>query len=275
MASAGLVTKRRYLWRPSALRLLREQAWTRYATQAIPRTVDGVQIELADAVVSFGLQVTVRSRRLMGQDLFSMLYDRNARDVVLDMGLVALKALLAADVGSPPFSFFTMAYDLFRCLKIMSTEMLAPVPLSDTQKVRLRGLLAGYVGNGDRNTLIHGDLHPSHLIVNRSQRSLGLIDLEAMRIGKGVTNFAQLWEAYYHADPLLAKCFYQRYLDECSGPFDAGSDADARAEIALRCHSHIQVGRRSGRQEMVSKAYHLLTRVLSGDSFEHICLGAP
>lgn len=236
----------------------------------MPSALDGVRIQLPDTALSVGLRVTVRSRRLSGRSVFSMLYDEEAQETALEMGIVALKALERADVSWAPFSLFTEAYDYVRALEVVLTDTVDPL-LSTEQKRSLRRLLRDYVTRADRDTLVHGDLQATHLIFDSSARSLGFIDLEAMRIGKAVTNFAQLWEAYYYADPHLGKQFYQRYADERSDGLDGRFDADARAELALRCHSHIRVGRSSGQEQMVGKASDLMTRVLSGEHFEDIC----
>jgi len=203
-----------------------------------------------------------------------MLYEQEMREMALDMGVIALKALHAVDVASAPLGLFSTVYRLVRGPRVALSEMLGSRVLSTDQRRELNRLVASsVVDRGGKKVLLHGDLHASHLIVDIEKRSLGFIDLEAMRIGKAATSFAQLWIGYHFADSLLGQRFYQQYAAQCSDLLDEQFDTDVRTEIALRSYSLMQVGKRSGNQEMEGKARILLAGVLSGASFEGMCLG--
>jgi len=274
MTTGEFFAKRKYVWRIRGLRLLRERACVQYARQAVPCVVDGVHIEFPDTDVSLGLHVAVRSRRLEGRELLPMLYERENRQIALDMGITALKALHSADVTAAPFALFSMIYRLVRGSGVALGEMLKSPLLSPNQRSELHRLVVAYVmSKGGRKVLLHGDLHPSNLIVDLGRNSLGFIDLEAMRLGKAATNFAQLWGGFHFAHPLLGQRFYQEYVAQFPELLDEQFDTDVRAELALRSYSHIQAGRRSGNKGLEGKARILLASVLSGASFEDICCG--
>ncbi len=266
-------TKQRYIWQVSALRLLRERACVQYARQMVPRVVDGFSIEFPETEIDIGLRVAVRSQHLEGRALFSMLYEQELHEAALNVGMIALEALHRADVSSAPFGHFSRVYRLARGPKAMLGEMLRSPLLSPNQRRELRHLVAGYmVDRGGRKVLVHGDLQPSHLIVDPERESLGYIDLEAMHIGKAATNLAQLWIGFHFADPSLGQKLYRQFRERAPHLLDEYFDPDVRAEIALRSYSHIRQGRRLGLEEMEGKARFLLGSVLSGTSFEELCL---
>jgi hypothetical protein len=274
LAAGEFLTKKRYIWHAGAMRLLRERACAQYARRVTPHVVDGVHIEFPETQISLGIQVIVRSRRIEGEALFELLYRQETRQCALDLGITALKALHSASVGSAPLSLFGRAYQPIRELKAAVSEVLGSSLLAPEQRRELRRLVLDYNrDHGEKKVLVHGDLQPSHLIVDPSGRSLGFIDLEAMRIGKAATNFAQLWIGYHIADPLLGRSLYERYAGHHPDPLDARFDTDVRAEMALRCHRHVLEGRRLANRTLEEKAHTLLIRVLSGISFEEVCLG--
>lgn len=272
MSPGEYVTKRRYLWQVNALRLLREKTCAQYARCVVPGVIDGVKIQFPDTEISLGVHVAVRTRRLEGRALFDMLYEPEMRELALDVGVLALTALHSADVSSAPFALFSRVYPAVRALKVAVAEMLGSPLLSPDQRGALRRLVADYVGDrGGERVLVHGDLHPAHLIVDLAHNSLGFVDLEAMRIGKAATNFAQLWIAYHFAHAELGQRLYQRNAEQFPALVDTSFDTDVRAEMALRSYSHIRDGRRLGKAEMEQKARILLDQVLGGASFEEIC----
>ena len=272
MTAGEYVTKKRYLWQVNALRLLREKTCAQYAHRVVPGVIDGVRIQFPEPEIFLGVRVAVRTRRLEGRALFEMLYEPAMGDVAVRIGAIALQALHSADVSSAPFALFSRVYQPVRALKVAVNEMLSSPLLSPAQRTALRRLVADYAGDrGGKRVLVHGDLHPSHLIVDLAHHSLGLIDLEAMRIGKAATNFAQLWIGFHFAHPELGQRLYQRYAEQSPALLDARFDTDVRAELALRSYSHIQEGRRLGKREMEQKARILLDQVLAGASFEQIC----
>jgi len=272
MASDEFLTKRRPLWHAGAMRLLRERACADYARRVAPQEVDGVRIQFPVTQISVGVQVTVRSQRIEGEALFELLYRQETRQRALDLGIAALRALHSAQVASAPLALFGRTYQPLRELKVAVSETFGPSLLLSEQRRELRRLILDYNrDHGEKKVLVHGDLQPSHLIVGASGESLGFIDLEAMRIGKAATNFAQLWIGYYIADPLLGQSLFERYTDWHPDPLDARFDTDVRAEIALRCHRHVLEGRRSANGILEERAGILLARVLSGKSFEEVC----
>ncbi|HNS52811.1 MAG TPA: aminoglycoside phosphotransferase family protein [Anaerolineae bacterium] len=265
-------TKRRHLWQPSALRLLREAACARAARRSVPAVIDGVRIHFPEIKVSCGLEVTVRSTRLSGQPLLEMLYQEGLRETALDMGLIGLRALEFADLGSAPGGLFGRIYPAIRPLKVMMGEMSRSGLLTPRQRRTLGSLvLAQLLAPCTQRVLVHGDLHPSHLIVDLASRTLGIIDLEAMRTGKAATNFAQLWIGYYFADEELGREFRRRYFLASAMVIDERFDADVRAELALRSYSHVIEGMRQSNREMEEKARALLSSVLTSRSFDEIC----
>jgi hypothetical protein len=203
-----------------------------------------------------------------------MLYQQEEHSTALDIGIIALESLYSADVTSAPFALYSTIYPMLRGPKVAVRELLGSPFLSAKHRRELKRLVAAYVRNrGGKETLVHGDLQAGHLIVNRTKKSLGFIDLEAMCIGKEATNFAQLWIGYHIADRLLGQRFYRRYAEQFSELLNEQFDADVRAEIALRSYSHIEQGIRLGNKKLEGEARILLASVLSGATFEEICLG--
>ena len=219
-------------------------------------------------------EVTVRSRRVEGTSLLGLLYRPECRQLALDLGIATLKALHAARAESELLFAFGRAYQLLRRLQVSAHETFGAPLLLPHQVRELVELARAYNhDNGEKRVLVHGDLHPSHVIVHPSGSSLALIDLEAMRIGKAATNFAQLWIGYYIADPPAGAGLYERYASLHPDPLDATFEANVRAEMALRCHRHVLEGRRLRNRSLEERAALLLTRVLDGSSVTQICLG--
>jgi hypothetical protein len=273
-APNGSFVKVRYLWKSSAIRLLRERSCARYAQRATPQAVGGFAVRFPEPEISLGLQVTVRSCRLEGQDLFSMLYQEAMREISLEVGLLALEALHTADVSSAPFALSGLVYRLARGPRVALREMLGSILLSPAQRKELNRLVVSHISRwGGRKVLVHGDLHASHVIVDLDRKRLGFIDLEAMHIGKAATNFAQLWGGFHYADRLLGQRFYREYKERFPDPWEVQFDTDVRVEVALRSYAHVKVGRQEGNRELEGLARALLARALSGASFEEICLG--
>lgn len=272
MTTGDFFSKSRRAWNVRALRLLRERACVNYARRAVPAVVDGVRIQFPDTNVAFGPHISVRSRRIEGRDLMSMLYEPNMRETALHLGMTALHALHSADLRATPLSLFGALYGLSRGPAMAVDEILLSRLLSPSRRLRLIRLAArSTLPAGPPKVLLHGDLHASHLIVDLETNSLGFIDLEAMRVGKATTNFAQLWNAYYIADPELGQTFYQRYTEQFADLVDEQFDDDVRIELALRSYRHMQAGRRLGNQQLERIAYNLLQSILDGASFHDIC----
>lgn len=260
--------KTRWLWQPSALRLIREKGCVAYAREAVPRVVDGFAIQFPDTQVALGLRVMVRSRHLEGRDLTSLLYQEATRDLGLDVGMATLKAFNTADISSRRFTLASLLYRWVRGPKVALREMLGSALLSRAQRQELVRLVTGHITHwSGKQVLVHGDLHAAHVLVDLERRSLGFIDLEAMHIGKATTNFAQLWGGFYYADETLAGRFYQRYREHFPGLLDAQFDTDVRLELALRSYSHIRAGRRQGNRMLEAKARRLLVNALGGACF--------
>ena len=268
------VVKRRALWRPGALQLLRERACAEFAGRAVPAVVDGWRIRFPQVRVSLGPCVTVRSGRLPGRSLLQMLYRPELHQQTIDVGLVVLRAFHDADITSAPFGRFGAWYDRLRGPRVTLSELCGAHVLTPEQRRSFDRLVADYIADRQgRRVLIHGDLQASHLLVDLPAQAVGVIDLEAMRVGKAATSFAQLWEAYLFADPALGQLFCKRYLAAFGDTLDDRFDADVRAELALRCYSHIRVGRHQGNTLLVAEARSLLPQLLGGIRFDEICLG--
>jgi hypothetical protein len=271
LTAGEFVVKKRVLWQIGALRLLRERACAEWARQVVPPVVDGVSIEFPETEVSLGIRIAVRSHYLDGRKLLSMLYQPDMREPALELGLTALEALRRANVTSAPYSTLNLLYRLARGIEAVLSHLLAASFLSSSQKKELIRLLAHHPVPGRGKTiLVHGDLHPSHLIVNSSAGWLGFIDFEAMHVGRPATDFASLWTGFHYADPWLGLEFYRRYVGRFSDLLDGRFDSDVRAELALRSHSHLNVGRRTGNRDLEAKARLLLGGVLSGARFEQL-----
>ena len=271
LTADAFVVKEKFVWQISALRLLREQACAERARQVVLPMVNGVCIEFPETEVSLGLRIVVKSCYLDGRMLFSMLYERELHQRALELGLVALEALHRANITSVPYSTLNLVFRVVRGIEAALSHMLGFSFLSSTQKKELIRLLATHaVPAKGKKVLVHGDLHPSHVIVSPSTDWLGFIDFEAMHVGRAATDFASLWGGFRYADPLLGLELYERYVKRFSDLLDDRFDSDVKAELALRCHSHIAVGRRTGNRELEAKARCLLSGVLSGASLEQI-----
>jgi hypothetical protein len=274
MIPGNYITKKRSIWQVNALQLLRERAWAQYASRTVPSEINGVKIEFPQNEVALGWNVVVRSQRLSRQSLFAMLYLEEMRETALRMGLIALRALHQAEITSTPFGFFGAMYQRSRGMRMRLVELFGSSQFSAKERRTLTRLVDDYVTeHSGQKFLVHGDLQASHIIVNLTKNSLGFIDLEAMRIGKATTNFAQLWQAFYFADPLLGRRFFQGYLALCPGLIDKQFDADVRGELTLRNCRQIRVARQIGNPDMERHAFTLLHQILNGASFEEICLG--
>lgn len=256
------------------MRLLREKSCTQYACQVVPCLVDGVQIQFPEIEISLGLDVTVRSRRIKGRLLLDMLYDPEMSGTALNMGIVALRALHQANVSSAPPFLSDKTYEVLRGAKIVVSEMLGSTSLTARQRIELWRLVAHHLQNTDGDkVLLHGDLHPSNVIINIESNSLGFIDLEAMRVGTAATNFAPLWGAYHFADPILGQRFYEMYAGHFPSVLDDQFCKAVKAELALRSCLHIREAVRTRKPELENKACQLLALILSGTSFDEICYG--
>ena len=274
MNENDVVTKKRGIWNPRCLQLLREKAAARYALQVTPRVVDETVICFPEIEVSLGLTVSVRSSRIRGRNLLEMIYDPDTQELALDAAIVALRALDSADVTLGSFLFFGMAYGFVRWLKVAVDERFGISLLSSEQRTRLNRLVSGYVKSrkGERRVLVHGDLHAGNLLLDCEAGSLGFVDLEMNHLGKPVTNFAQLWISFHFADPALGQRFYQRYVGQFPENLDGYFDSDVRAEVALRSYSLVREAEKNGRAEQERKARLLLDHVLSDVSFEEFVL---
>lgn len=270
----GCFTKSRHIWRPSAYRLLREPVCVRFARQVVPPTLAGIDIVFPETWRTVGRRVTVTSRRLPGESLLELLYRPEARGLALDLGMVVLEALQTADVTRDPFALFALAYRAFKGPGILIGEQFGRSPLlSRAERGELRRLVRGYVLGPNRcRVLVHGDLQPSHLIFDPASRALGIIDLEALHLGKPAANFGQLFTGYHYADAALGRDLYRRYRGRFPGLFDRPFDDDVRAAVALRCYRHVCIARQRGKLELETKAHGLLKSVLTGATFAEICL---
>jgi aminoglycoside phosphotransferase (APT) family kinase protein len=251
---------------------LREKPCTEYAYRVVPRFVDGIRIRFPETEISLGLDVTVKSRRLRGRLLIELLYDQETSHIALDMGIVALKALHQAHSSpTPPFTF-GRAYDSLRVVSIIFGEIFPSLGLDSSQRRELWRLVRQYAWVADgTQVLLHGDLHPSNLIVDLEDNSLGFLDLEAMRKGKAATDFAPLWGACHFADPALGQRFYREYAEHFPTVLDRSFLRDAKAELALRSCLHIREAKRARNVRLEKKARRLLEIILSGASFDEIC----
>jgi hypothetical protein len=270
--SPSVYIKRRYIWQPGGLRLLREAAWSQYAQRAVAPIVNGMHIEFPETETALGFCVKTTTRRLEGPSLLSLLYDPCHQTAAVDMGMTVLEAFHSANLDSAPSDLFGWVFRWFKGLRLIVRTAFDASSLSDTERKELRRLVARYVlGKTGSRVLVHGDLHASHVLVDSDNRTFGIIDLETMHIGKAATNFAQLWDGYHHADPALGQQLYRRYADQYPGEMDEQFDDDLRLEAALRSHTHIRAGRLTGNTLLVDKAQHLLHGVLSGVSFQSLC----
>lgn len=274
MNDSAFVTKSRNVWDIRALQLLREKKTAQYAAKTVPRLVQGVCIEFPNNRVSLGLRVEVKSRQIPGRKLLDLIRDHEMHDLALNLGMIALEALHNSNVASDPFGFFRRAFGYVRKQEIALAEMLGPAILSRKERMVLYRIASAYAKSidGGKAVLVHGDLHPSNVIVDPVRGSLGFVDLEMMHIGKPVTNFAQLWIGFQFENPYLGQQFYKMYVDRFQETVDDEFDTDIRAEIALRCYSMIRDGKRYGDVGMEEKSRALIKKVLTWGSFEAACL---
>ncbi len=274
MSADETFTKQRSLWQPAAWRLLREGACVRFARRVVPPEVRGVRIIFPETRVAVGGRVSVTSRGLPGQPLLELLYRPETRGLALDLGMAVLEALHAADVARDPFAPFALVYRGLKGPGILLEERFSRAPLlSHSERRELRRLVRGYITHPNRcKVLVHGDLQPSHLIFDPVSATLGIIDLEALHVGKPAANFGQLFTGYHYANPALGRELYRRYRARYPGLFDRRFDDDLRAAVALRTYRHVRVARRRGNIELEEKAHRLLRGVTAGASFAEMCL---
>jgi hypothetical protein len=264
-------TKQRYLWQPGSLRILREASWAAYARDAVPPVVNGLNIQFPETVTRFGLKITTTSSWIDGLSLQSLLEDPDYQPSTVPIGMTVLNALHQANLYRLPSRRFSWAFRYFKGLRLVAQTFFNSTELSASEKAELRRLVRGYIlGLPQTWVLAHGDLHASHVLVDLEQSMLGVIDLEAMHVGKAATNFAQLWDGYYYADPELGRLLFAQYFAEYADEIDDQFDNDVRLEIALRSHRHVHLGRLQNHQELLEKGSHLLHLVLCGASFRSI-----
>lgn len=264
-------TKQRYLWQPGGLRILREATWAVYARGAVPPLVNGFQIQFPETKTRFGLKITTESSRMEGDPLLSLLKHTYSQSSMVEIGMTVLDALQQANLRKLPSNRFGWAFRSFKGLRLVTQTMFNTSELADSEKAELKRLVRGYIfGRSPKWVLAHGDLHIAHVLVDLDQDALGIIDLEAMHVGKAATNFAQLWDGYYYADPALGRRLYTQYCSKYKPEIDDQFDDDVRLEIILRSYRHIRIGRKENHQELFEKASHLLHLALSGASFSSI-----
>ena len=275
MNPGGYFTKQRYLWQPGAWRILRERSCTEYVRQVVPATVSGIRIHFPETSVRFGPQVTVTTSALRGQSVLTMLYEPGQQDIAVTMGLVALEAWQRAVVAGHPFRLFSLAFRLYMRPSAMSKSLLEPGMVSPQQRKEFKWLVTSYTRADDNHFLVHGDLHASHLIVDLAQQTMGIIDLEATHIGKAATNFAQLWTGYHYAEPELGRQFYRAY----KACFPAVVTTSFDSDVAPNSPSGVRNTSLNPDAKAIRiwKAGHaaLFTAVLSGSTFEELCLKEP
>lgn len=266
--------KLRPLWQLDAYRLLREDACVRFARQAVAPTVQGFHIAFPATQVSVGLQVKVISCRMAGQPLIDLLYQPDHDVLVLDVAMAVLEALCNAVVAGRPFPYFSLAYRLVKGPRIVLQEHLSRSSLlTRTERHELGRLVWRYVTTPNpHRSLVHGDLQPSHLIVDPATATIGLIDLEALHVGNPADNLGQLFTGYHYADAALGRSLYQRCQQRFPDLFDHRFDDDLRTVVALRGYRHVKVAQRGGNTELVLKARSLLAGVLGATSFTEFCL---
>jgi aminoglycoside phosphotransferase (APT) family kinase protein len=261
--------KRRYLLKPGGIRLLREASWANYARTAVPISVNGFQVNFPETRTELGWHVTVWTSRMTGEPLLSLLYDSRFQNTAVDAGLAALEALHLADLRLIPSSPFGWTFRFIKGMRLLSQTTIRAALLMPAEEKELRRLVRRYIfGQSEKPVLTHGDLHASHVLVDRGRNALGIIDLEAMHVGKGATNFAQLWDGFHYADKELGRQLFERYAAQHDAELNNQFDNDVRLEIALRSYRHILVGQQTKNMELTEKAARLFHWVLSGASFD-------
>lgn len=261
--------KRRHLLQPGAWRLLREAACADYARRVVPPSVRAIRILFPQTVVTCGFHISVRTQWIEGDSLLAMLYEPARQQEALEIGLVVLEALYTADTSLTHFSAFGTLYRFGKGSAAAMRIMASRRKLSTGETSNFLKLLRSYLESSNKDAvLVHGDLHASHVVVDRTTNTVGLIDLEAMHIGKAATNFAQLWTGYHYADCALGKQFYVSHKDRFPHLMTVAFDRDVRIELALRAYSHVCTARHQGNVRLRHKAECLLHSVLQGLSLE-------
>lgn len=270
-SETSVFVKRRPVWKQDALRLVREVHCIRYARAVLPATVEGVQIILPETESTVGLHVVVRSQRLAGQTLYTLLFELQAYDDALHLGLIALDALQQAQVRTTDFLLPGLVFRFVKGPRIALGETINTDLLSAAQRKVFIRLLRQHLTTAPRPAvLVHGDLHASHVIVDLAQNTLGFIDFEAMHVGKPSTDFAQMWVGYHYADPCLGQRFFEAYRLRHRHLVDEQFDLDVRAELAMRSHRQLRAARAAGNGGLAQRARGLLDAVLSGATFAEI-----
>jgi aminoglycoside phosphotransferase (APT) family kinase protein len=260
--------KRRPVWQQDALRLAREVRCIRYARAILPATVEGVKIILPETESTVGLHVAVRSQRLPGQTLYTLLFEQQAYDDALHLGLVALDALHLAKVRPTDFLLPGLVFRFVKGPRIALSETISADLLSGPQRIVFIRLLRQHLSTRPRRAvLVHGDLHASHVIVDLAQNTLGVIDFEAMHVGKPSTDFAQMWVGYHYAGPSLGRSFFEQYSARHPALVTEQFDLDVRAELAMRSHRQLRAAHDVGNDGLAARARGLLDTVLSGATF--------
>lgn len=260
-----VVVKQRPIWQMGGMRLLRETYWARYATQTVPASVNGMRILFPQTTAIRSWRVTCTTRRLPGIPLLELLYRPQQRTAVIDIGMTVLTALHDAQVQTRSETTFSWVFRWGKGLRLLTRTFLDSQSLSTPEKQELRRLVRRYISRRTkRPVLVHGDLHASHVLVATEQKTLGIIDLEAMHVGKAATNFAQLWDGYHYADATLGRDLYERYVQYFGVKDDDHFDNDIRLEMVLRSYDHIRAGERTGNRTLAEKAMALLHNALSG-----------
>lgn len=274
MLSAPGFTKRRLVLHPGAWRLLREKACADYARRVAPAQVGAMQVLFPKAVVHLGLYVSVQTEAIEGEALLPLLYRPELAETVVDLGLIALEALYTADTGGARGSLFSTVYRYGKSSRIAFQTWAGASGLSGDERRVLLRLLRCYLNHANRRrVLVHGDLHASHILVNRQSGTVGFIDLEALHVGNPATNFAQLWTAYHYADSALGRQFYQSHRQRFP-QFDTPCfDSDTRIEVVFRAHSNVQEAKLQRNAELEHKGRLLVHGMLKDATFEEMCMG--
>ena len=190
------------------------------------------------------------------------------QEKAMELGLTLLSALQAANVRRYRFAGFGAMFRITKGLKLAPLALLGQPRLSKQEFREFLRLLRLY--SRRRITLpvlVHGDLHQSHILIDRAARTMGIVDLEAMHVGRAATNFAQLWIGYHYTDQMLGSRFYQRYCERFSRFVTPDFDEDVRFEVALRAFVHVRAGRNQHNGLLEQYADKLLRCMLSGTSF--------
>lgn len=271
--SAQEIVKQRSIWNLRAWQLLREQRTSRYAVRKMPQMIRNVHIRIPRSKISVGLRVTSRSEFIAGENMLPLLYDSRTRGEALSMALIALDAFEGASIGENDFAWFSKLFRLRRSWKMRAIKHSHQLLLSTKEKRALADLHSA-VALVESPSLVHGDLHAGNLIVDFQNRSLGILDLELLHIGHPAINFAQLWIAFFFADPRLGGQLYHAYAQSHPWIAKPPSERVIKAEIVLRCYSMIETGNQKPTKSiMKDKSLQLLKAILSVDSFQQLWSG--